>query len=417
MNKKKLVSALTAGIVAVTAPLSFAGCTPRSNVIKIYNWGDYINEELIEEFESWYYEETGESITVKYDTFDTNETMLTRIETQHADYDLVCPSDYIAERMIKEGLALKVDTEIFDMTEEGLLYDTLLKMIRDSIDETNEYFTPYVWGTVGIMYDVDHIDPDSELGELCNSWEALWSDKWEKQTGKKRVLMKDSVRDAYSVAMIYANTDKLSEMTNGFTNYDSQDYRDTLISYFSTVSDESIRLAQDALIKQKRVAHKYEVDDGKMDMVAGTTEAWLGVFWSCDPELIMIEDGGDHFYYTVPKEGSNVWIDGWIIPKYAKNTKAANYFLKFINTYDYAYTNFDYLGSSIAVVDVMEDAKEYYEEDEDGFFDDYYDGFKQMYIEMLFPSDEVLSRCAIMRDFGIERNTDLDSMWIDVKTT
>ena len=403
---------MSAAVAAL--PLSLTACAPRNEVLKIYNWGDYIEESLIEEFEAWYEEETGESISVRYDTFDTNETMLTRIETQRADYDLVCPSDYIAERMISEGLAIKIDTDIFDMKEEGLLYDTLLDMIADSVDENNEYFVPYVWGTVGIMYDVDYIEPGYEL---CESWEAMWSDEWEKTTGKKRVLMKDSVRDAYSVACIYANRDKLSEMTDGFTNYDSPEYKNALISYFSEVSDESIRIAQDALIKQKRVAHKYEVDDGKMDMVAGTTQAWLGVFWSCDPELIMIEDGGDHFYYTVPKEGSNVWIDGWLIPKYAKNTKAANYFLKFINTYDYAYTNFDYLGSSIAVVDVMEDAKAYYEEDEEGFFDDYYDGFKEMYIEMLFPSDEVLSRCAIMRDFGLKRNTDLDSMWIDVKTT
>ncbi|MCH5157940.1 MAG: extracellular solute-binding protein [Clostridiales bacterium] len=412
---KKAFCTLLAAAVA-TVPLSITACAPRDEVLKIYNWGDYINEELLDKFEKWYLKETGENITVRYDTFDTNETMLTRIETQRADYDLVCPSDYIAERMIKEGLAQKVDPDIFDITEKGLFYDTLLEMIRDSIDEKNEYFTPYVWGTVGIMYDVDYIDPEGEFGKLCESWEAMWSDKWEKETGKKRVLMKDSVRDAYSVACIYANRDKLSEMTNGFTDYSSQEYRDELISYFSTVSDDSIALAQKALIDQKKVTYKYEVDDGKMDMVAGTTQAWLGVFWSCDPELIMIEDGGDHFYYTVPKEGSNVWVDGWLIPKYAKNTKAANYFLKFINTYDYAYANFDELGSSIAVVDVMNDAKAYFEEDKDGFFDDYYDGFKEMYIEMMFPSDEVLSRCAIMRDFGLKRNTDLDSMWIDVKT-
>lgn len=130
----------------------------------------------------------------------------------------------------------------------------------------------------------------------------------------------------------------------------------------------------------------------------------------------MQEDGGDHFYYTVPEEGSNVWVDGWLIPKYAKNEKAANYFLKFINTHEFAAVNFDYMGTSIAVKSVMTEAKTAMEEDEE-FFDGFYDGFKQMYIDMMFPSETVLARCAVMRDFGVKMGTALDSMWIDVKTS
>lgn len=403
------VFALCAAAIALL-PIGLCSCTPRENVLKIYNWGDYIEDSLIEEFEAWYAEETGESVTVQYDTFDTNETMLTRIETQKADYDLVCPSDYIAERMIKEGLALKVDKDIFDVGEEDLFYDGLLERIK--FDPDNEYYVPYIWGTFGIMYDTDHIEPKTEALE---SWSALWSYEWENASGKKRVLMKDSVRDAYSVARIYENREKLAALTNNFTDYSSKAYSDEILSYFSSVSDESILSAQNTLIAQKSVVCKYEVDDGKNDLLAGTTDAWLGLFWSCDAGLIMIEDGGDHFYYTVPKEGSNVWVDGWLIPKYAKNTKAANYFLKFINTYEYAAINFDWLGTSIAVKSVMEDAKADLEED-DEFFADYYDGFKEMYIDMMFPSADVLARCEVMRDFGIKRNTDLDSMWIDVKT-
>ena len=118
----------------------------------------------------------------------------------------------------------------------------------------------------------------------------------------------------------------------------------------------------------------------------------------------------------MPKEGSNVWVDGWLIPKYAKNVKAANYFLKFINTHEYAAINFDWMGSSMALKSVMDEAKEAIEDDEE-FEDGYYEGYKQMYIDMMFPSPEVISRCGVMRDFGIVRGTDLDSMWIDVKTT
>lgn len=129
----------------------------------------------------------------------------------------------------------------------------------------------------------------------------------------------------------------------------------------------------------------------------------------------MIEEGGEHFYYTVPKEGSNVWVDGWLIPKYAGNTKAANYFLKFINEHEFAAVNFEWMGESVSVKSVMDEAKAAIEEDEE-FEDDYYEGFKQMYLDMMFPPADVLARCGIMRDFGMKMNTELDSMWIDVKT-
>ena len=408
--KKRLLSVITAAAIAVASVPIFTGCSPRNEVLKIYNWGDYIDESLIDEFEDWYKAETGENVSVQYDTFNTNEDMLMRIEVLKSDYDLVCPSDYMAERMIENKLVQKVDKRIIDITEDGFLVDDLMEMIRP-FDKYNEYFVPYVWGTFGIMYDTNHIEAGSED---MKSWGAMWDKKY-----NKHILMKDSVRDAYSVAQIYANTDKLSELSNGFTDY-NDDYRAELISYFSTVSDKLIKSARDSLVNQKGLLYKYEVDDGKNDMLAGTTEAHLGLFWSCDSGLIMQEDGGEHFYYEVPKEGSNVWVDGWLIPKYAKNTKAANYFLKFINLYDdehdFAMTNFDYMGTSMAVKAVMDDAKAALIEDEDGFFDDKEDWFKDMYIDMMFPSKDVLRRCGVMRDFGKKWSTELDSMWIDVKT-
>lgn len=410
MKIKKLAAAATAFVMAGMSGAAFCACAPRGEILKIYNWGDYIEESLIEEFEAWYEQETNESITVQYDTFDTNETMVMRIETQRADYDLVCPSDYMAERMINSGLALPVDPEIFDMGDMEMFYDGLADMVSP-FDADHEYFVPYVWGTFGIMYDVDRIEVGSPEME---SWSALWSDEWIEKSGKKRTLMKDSVRDAYSVARIYANTEKLSALSNNFTDYNDA-YRDELISYFSTIDDDGIAEAQKYLIDQKKVICKYEVDDGKNDMLAGTTDAWLGFFWSCDASLIMIEDGGEHFYYTVPKEGSNVWLDGWLIPKYAKNTKAANYFLKFINTHEYAAVNFEWMGESVAVKSVMDEAKEQILAD-DEFEDGYYEGYKQMYVDMMFPPADVLARCGVMRDFGMKMSTALDSMWIDVKT-
>lgn len=412
--KRRVVSAALACMLACACVPVTAACAPRDEVLKIYNWGDYIDEELIGDFEEWYAEETGKNITVQYDTFDTNESMIMRIEVLKSDYDLVCPSDYMAQRMITSGLAQKVDREIFDMTADGFLYDGLAEMV-EPFDANNEYFVPYVWGTFGIMYDTNHIDPQSEE---MRSWSAMWSDDY-----SKRILMKDSVRDAYSVARIYGNTQKLSDLSDGFSDYNDA-YRNELNSYFTEISDAAIAEAQALLIEQKRKLYKYEVDDGKNDMLAGTTDAWLGLFWSCDAGLIMQEDGGDHFYYEVPKEGSNVWVDGWIIPKYAGNYTAANYFLKFINMYDdehdFAMRNFDYMGSSMAGKTVMEEAKAAFEEDDGTDEESVLYGkdpwFKRMYIDMMFPPEDVLARCGVMGDFGKARSTDLDSMWIDVKT-
>lgn len=417
--RSKILSVWLSAIMLTAAIPALTACAPRDEVLKIYNWGDYIDEDLLPEFEEWYERETGKSISVQYDTFDTNESMIMRIEVLKSDYDLVCPSDYMAERMISGGLVQAVNRNIFDMTADGFLYDGLAEMVAP-FDPNNEYFVPYVWGTFGIMYDTNHIQAGDEQ---MRSWEALWSDKY-----SKRILMKDSVRDAYSVAQIYNNRDKLSALSDGFTNYDNDGYRNELISYFTEISDAAIANAQKSLIEQKRKLYKYEVDDGKNDMLAGTTEAWLGLFWSCDTCLIMQEEGGEHFYYEVPKEGSNVWVDGWLIPKYAGNPTAANYFLKFINTYDpddesadYAMRNFDYMGASMAGSAVMADAKAALEEDdgtdEDSVFYGKEPWFQRMYIDMLFPPEDVLARCGVMRDFGKARSTDLDSMWIDVKTT
>ncbi len=413
--KNKILPVFLSVVSGMSVLPSLVGCSSRDEVLKIYNWGDYIDEELIGDFEQWYEDQTGRSITVQYDTFDTNESMIMRIEVLKSDYDLVCPSDYMAERMISDGLAQKVDRSIFDMTEDGFLYDGLAEMVKP-FDAQNEYFVPYVWGTFGIMYDTDHIDAGSED---MRSWSALWSDEY-----AKRILMKDSVRDAYSVARIYSNTDTLSELSDGFNDYNAE-YQAEIKKYFTEISEDAIKQAQTALIDQKKKLYKYEVDDGKNDMLAGTTEAWLGLFWSCDTCLIMQEDGGEHFYYEVPEEGSNVWVDGWIIPKYAGNVTAANYFLKFINTYDddydFAMRNFDYMGASMASASVMADAKAALEEDdgsdEDSVFFEKDDWFKDMYIDMLFPPEDVLARCGVMRDFGKAWSTELDSMWIDVKTT
>ena len=444
---RKKISLLLITVLAVLAlPLFAFGCTDRSNVLKIYNWGEYMDPEVYEAFEDWYYKETGETVKVKYKEFDTNESMYTEISVNKSDYDLVCPSEYMVERMKNADLLKPLDKSIID-PQEDWYYDGLWDMINDSIDEGLVYTVPYVWGTFGIMYDAGKVERDGIDVSDFDSWQAMFDSKY-----KKKVLMKNSVRDAYSIAQLYNRRELLSEATNGFTDYGSEQYHTELKNIFTLPSEDSvmeknIEEAYDTLVKQKSVLIRYEVDDGKDDMANSDSQAVFGFFWSCDAGFAM--DENNSLMYVVPKEGANVWVDSFVIPKYARNEKAANYFLKYLCTatvddeeddFDgclVAEKNMDWMGTSVAIKGAMEARKEALEEEaeevlayeaalkegstdrdeeiEESLFFGSADGFIDMYLEMVFPPDYVLSRCEIMRDFG-KFNFVLDGMWIDVKT-
>ena len=398
--KKKPIVFLAVLFAVVTAFGMFTGCTKREDKLIIRNWGEYMDPEVYEGFESWYKEQTGKTVKVDYDEFSTIEDMYTQITVSNADYDLVCPSDYMAERMIENNYAQKIDTEIFDINQEGLFYDGLMEMAV-TVDPENEYFVPYVWGTMGIMYNAEQVSD----AEAMKSWEALWSTDY---SGK--ILMKDSVRDSYSIAQIYNKRAEL-KAADDYAEY-GEHYQALLDSIFSTATAQTIAEAKATLLAQKPLLEKYEVDDGKESMLSGQTDAVLGLFWSCDAGYIMTEEGGQKFMYVVPEEGSNVWVDGWIIPAGAKNAEAANWFLKYICQTDVAKQNMDWLGTSVAVKSAMEAAKSEIAEET---FEGAVDGFKEKYLEMVFPSEETLRRCKIMRDFGEEMSAALDEMWTEVR--
>ena len=410
--------------------LCFGACESRDEVLKIYNWGEYMDPEVYEAFEDWYYEQTGKTIRVQYKEFDTNESMYTEVSVNKSDYDLVCPSDYMVQRMIREKLLLELDKSIFK-AEDDLYYEGLRELMEEAFDPGLKYTVPYIWGTFGIMYDSkEAVDPED-----MKSWDAMFSDKY-----KGHILMKNSVRDAYSMAQIYNNAEVLGKRSKNFTDY-GEEYKAELNKIFASTDSTKINEAKKTLIAQKKVLKRYEVDDGKDDMLQGGTGSWLGFFWSCDAGYVMNDTeieasgcaggqtipGNKDLRYVVPKEGSNVWVDSFVIPKYSRNPSAANYFLKYLCTAvideedeDWggslvAEKNMDWLGTSVAVRGAMDAMREYYEEDEDGFFEGTEEDFRDMYLDMMFPSAETLSRCAIMKDFG-ELNFELDGMWIDIKT-
>lgn len=409
---KRLLSLILSFCVLIGAAITYSGCTPREEKLIIRNWGYYMSKEVYKGFESWYKEKTGKNVKVEYNTYDINETMYKKV-LQGSDYDLVCPSDYMVERMIREGLLQKLSEETQQVIMQKIDSD-VLEFAR-TFDPNLEYAMPYLWGTLGIMYNSLHAGQNDEV---MSSWSVLFDGSF----GKK-VYMKDSPRDAYTVAMLY---DKKEQLLQAIENYgiESEEYQSILKYVFTDASAEKIARAKDILQKQKKdgLILGYDVDFAKEDMLLDYNgeKGSFGVFWSCDAGYVMNgeddESPNKNLRYIVPNEGSNVWVDAFVIPKNAVNTHAANLFIQYLCEKDIAYDCMLYAGSTSAVKEAVDQYKEELENDEDGFFASAPADFKQMYMDMMFPPKEVLARCGIMRDFN-EYNDDLINMWQDVKSS
>ncbi len=440
--KKILVIILALVLAFCSLPL--VGCGNRSEILKIYNLGEYMDEDVIEGFSDWYKEETGKTVTVQYKTYITNEDMYTEIYKKHADYDVVCSSDYIVSRMLKNDLLLPVDRELVygEQGEEGVVSSQILKFVNDyenydtdaNYTAEERYSVPYMWGTFGIMYRND-LTVDEE-GERLFDWKNLsWDVLFKEGVLENKRYMKNSVRDAYASASIVANAEALAEASNGFTDYNDE-YKALLQNAINDATTANMNKVEQTLKKQKDYLFAYESDDGKDDMITSSPSAYYGLFWSCDAGYAM-EDSND-LYYGVPKEGANVWVDAFMIPKFTQNEHAAQYFLKYLCEYDQAYLNRDYAGCSSPIEEVATDAKEIIElawEEAQGnqpeydeelaedveYYLEFFEGadsdFGEMFIDMLFPSDEVLSRCAVMKDLSKDACIEMAKMWIRIKAS
>ncbi len=382
----------------LVAALLLAGCSGgRDNILKVYNWADYIDEELIGEFEQWYKEQTGEDVTIIYQTFDINETMLSKIELGHEDYDVVCPSDYIIERMLMNDLLIPIDKD-FGNTPNYL--NNVSPYIRDMFGQiegggkdANDYAVGYMWGTVGLIYNPKYI-PDEEVV----SWDVLKNPAY-----KGKVLMKDAFRDVYTSLLVSLNKDAIDK--------GEKDIR----SLPFDVSDESIELVENYINSFKESVAGWEADFGKEQMTKEL--AWLNLSWSGDAQWAIDESAeiGLELRYAVPQTGSAVWFDGWVIPKYAKNIKAARYFINFLCKPENAIRNMDMTGyvSSVGgdeVLEYMVDEEEFEPVDATYFFGGQADSVALN--PVLYPSSSTIARCAMMHDGGTEK---LLRMWSRVK--
>lgn len=320
-NKKSLrvkkAAVLTAATVSILVIGTFSYWKVTSNnknngQVIVYNWGEYLDPDVLEMFT----EETG--IEVIYDEYETNETMYPKIEAGAAEYDIVCPSDYMIQKMIENDLLAEIN---FDNIPNARNIDVNYYKQSESFDPGNKYSIPYCVGTVGILYNKTMVD------EPIDSWNVLWDERY-----ADNILMQDSVRDAFMVSL-------------------------KRLGYSMNSTDEAeLEEARDALIEQKPLTQAYVVDQVRDKMIGN--EAAIGVIYS--GEAIYSQRENPDIEFVIPKEGTNVWIDSWCILKDAPNKENAEKFIDFLCRPEIALMNFEYITYSTP----NEEARKLIEEDD-----------------------------------------------------
>ena len=323
--------------------------------------------------------------------------MLSKIELGHEDYDVVCPSDYIIERMLKNDLLLPIERDFGDTPD---YIGNVAPFITEKFSEiegygknANDYSVGYMWGTVGLIYNPKYI-PDEE----AESWNVLQNPAY-----KGKVLMKDAFRDVYTALLIALNKEAIDAGT-----------KDMHTLAFDT-SEESIGQVEDYLNSFKESICGWEADFGKEQMTKEL--AWINLSWSGDAQWAIDEAAeiGMDLRYNIPSEGSAVWFDGWVIPKYAKNTKAARYFINFMCMPENAIRNMDMTGyvsviGGDAILDAMSDEDSFEPLDASYFFGEEADS---VFVNpIMYPDKSTISRCGMMHDTDTEA---LLKMWSRVK--
>lgn len=350
---KKVIPALMAFVIVVGGfYYGSQGSLAGDNKVIVYNWGEYLDPEVITMFE----EETG--IDVIYEEYETNEIMYPKIKSGAIAYDVVCPSDYMIQRLRENDLLAEINFD--NVPNIKNIGKTYLEKSRE-FDPENLYSVPYCWGTVGILYNKTMVD------EPIDSWSVLWDPKY-----KDNILMQDSVRDAFAVALkelgYSLNSSDLDELTE----------------------------AKDLLIKQKPLVQAYVIDQVRDKMIGN--EAALGVIYS--GEAIYTKTENPNLEYVVPKEGSNMWIDSWVIPKNAEHKENAEAFINFLCRPDIALMNFNYITYSTPNTEARKMIED--------------DAIRNN--PVAFPDDTVLNRCETFRYLGDKVDQTYNELWNKVKS-
>ena len=352
--RKTVSIAIIAALLIGTGSVFFISSNSSASsdrTLTVLNYGKYFDEDTLKQFEA----ETG--ITVKYEEYEDPEEMYTKYKSGAIDYDVICTSEYIIGKLINEGEVNEID---YDSIENYSNIDPAIIEMSSSFDPEHKYTLPYFYGTVGILYNKTMVDPED-----LKSWNCLWDGKY-----AGNMIMINSVRDAMTPALA----------TLGYSINDT--------------NEDHLREALQLLINQKPDVTAYLVDETCDEMVA--ENAALAICYSGEAASAM--DLNENLDYTVPSEGSNIWIDSWFIPKTCQHNEEALEFLDYICRGDAAEANFEYVYYASPVIPVVENMS-----DED----------RQN--EAINPPTEVIERCEIYRTLNDDETELLNTLWQELK--
>lgn len=358
MKRKLIVFSLI--ITFVLSSLSACGNNNSSTnsgessnkTLTVLNYGMYIEEAVIKDFEK----QTG--IDIKYEEYESPEEMYTKYKAGAIDYDIICTSEYIIQKLINEGEVLEQDYA--SLSNYDNLDKDILKLSQ-SYDPKNTYTVPYFYGTVGIVYDTTKVTE-----EEVSSWNVLWS-----ENHKNEIIMMNSVRDSFIPAL-------------------------KLLGYsVNEPSETRLREALRLLDNQFPIVYAYFVDEIGDEMISGN--AHMALTYSGAAAYAM--DYNENLSYAIPAEGSNLWIDSWFIPKTCKNEEAALLFLDYLCSYEAGMANFEYVYYASPLTPVVEALDEEVKSN-----------------EAIIPSKESLSKCEVFTSLNDEKTALLNHLWQELKS-
>lgn len=454
---------------------SLSSCSKSSGgnrVLRVLNCEDYIYEydesykedemderDMMQQFVDYWKEVTGETISFVYDTFDTNETMFNELKTGKTTYDVIVPSDYMIQKLISNDMLRKFSDDMIDglwtnispFLEEK--FDSIKAISKSTKEEAtlSQYAVPYMWGTVGIMYNPTFYETkkgidQNTIHELMHDWDSLY----EKEL-KDTFSIKDSVRDTYAVSNVHTFRDDIAKFTSN----------KEITDIFNKCDEATISKVKADMLKLKDNAFGFECDSGKTDMT--TQKIGANMCWSGDATWAITEarDNDLELYYSIPtsyngelgKGASNMWFDGLCMPESKDlHQDLAEAFIEFMsfpenamqNCYavgytpgvagdamlDYIYDCYDVRGEVGGELDPeLVEGEDYILYDLSYFYEDSLEEYEiedtilcadidyaGRELDAQYPSIDILDRLAVMNDFGDEGNIRLLDMWESVRT-
>ncbi len=460
--KKLLIFFISAFLLLTSCSSNQTQDKENSNLeLNIMNWEDYIDAgdedegipSVLDAFKEYYKQKHGKTVTINYSTQGTCENMYSELILNPNHYDLVCPSEYMILKMLAEDMleplqrTKEVNVDVYDQGVSPYianLFKTLKVGEGEAQKNLYDYASCYMWGTMGYVYNPKYVD-----SEDVKHWSAVWKSEY-----YNKCTIKDSVRDSYILATGYVHEQRLLELKTEYEKGEitQTDYNLAITDIFNDVTEPTVEKVGEALKALNDSLYGYEVDSGKKDMAAG--KIWINFAWSGDAvyALDFAEDPEEvgsntaELYYAVPEEGSNIFFDGWVMPKGA-DVALAQEFINFVQNPEIALRNMNYIGytTSIATDEIFdyligEDGYAYGESDVTASDGKYYVDETEVfpvdlsylfgrgnksyvaYTDVLgrqfstqYPDYDTVSRCTVMRNLYDDQLFLLNEMWANSK--